>query len=529
MVLEGGASATSVPGAGRMTRRDFLHRLGVAGGSSLVLGAVRAWDLSGAEPAGPRPRLHGRPRDGNVLVLGAGLSGLAVAWELQKLGYDVRILEARDRVGGVSHTIRRGTEETDLDGRHQLCTFDEGLYFNAGPWRVPHVHGAVMDYCRELGVPLEIFVNETDASYLYYEGDDLGPLSGRRVRLREVKADVRGQAAELIAKVLDQGQLDLPLSEEDRDRFLSFLIADGYLSQDDLVYRAGNARGSEEDPHPLSALLQAGFGSRVRSVDASLTRPPVFQPVGGMDQIPRAFERVLPGRITFRAEVLRIRQTEDEVRVVYRDLASGAEREETADYLVSCLPLSVLSKIDAELDPELAETVRTTPYNTAAKIGLQMRRRFWEEDDGIYGGPTYTNLPLGQFAFPSNGYLEPKGVVLGFYGNGSIAGLVEKSNEERIRHVIDTAGRIHPQLHEEFENGYCQFWERIRYSEGAYAGGGGGGGGGRLERLRTPDGRIFIGCAAASTAPAWMEGAFSAAWAAVEAVHERAMATSGGG
>jgi len=64
---------------------------GVAGGSSLVPGTMQAWDLS----------------------------GLAVGYELGKLGYDCRILEARDRVGGVSHTIRRGTEETDLDGRHQ--------------------------------------------------------------------------------------------------------------------------------------------------------------------------------------------------------------------------------------------------------------------------------------------------------------------------------------------------------------------------------------------------------------------------
>jgi len=485
-----------------------------------MLGTMQAWDLSGAAPAGPRPRLQGRVREGRVIILGAGLSGLAVGYELGKLGYDYRILEARDRVGGVGQTVRRGTEEADLDGRHQRCDFDEGQYFNAGPWRIPHIHTAVMDYCRELGVQLEIFVNETDSSYLYYEGDNLGPLSGRRVRLREVKADLRGQTSEILAKALDQGDLDLPMTEEDRDRFLSYMMGEGYLSSDDRIYRAGAARGSEEDPYGIEALLQAGFGSRVRSVDTSLTRPPVFQPVGGMDQLPAAFARVMPGRITLDAEVRRIRQTEDEVRVVYVDRHTGAETEVVGDYLVSCLPLSVLSGIDVNLSDEMMETVRSTPYNTAAKIGLQMRRRFWEEDDGIYGGPTYTNLPLGQFAFPSNGYLGEKGVVLGFYGNGSIAGLVDQSNEERIAHVLDTAGRIHPQVRDEFETGYCQFWERVRYSEGAYAGGGGGG---RVERLRTPDNRIFIGCAAASTAPAWMEGAFSAAWSAVETLHERAM------
>jgi monoamine oxidase len=488
-----------------------------------VMGVLQAWELGAAEPAGPKPVLHGRPADGEgtVLILGAGLSGLAVGYELGKLGYDFRILEARTRVGGVSHTIRRGTEETDLDGRHQLCTFDDGEYFNAGPWRIPHTHQAVIDYCRELSVPLEIFVNENDSGYLYYEGDGLGPLSGQRVRLREVKADVRGHTAELLAKALDQGQLDLPLSAEDEDRFRSYLIGEGYLSSDDLSYGPGPARGSDADPYALEALLQAGFGSRVRSVDTSLTRPPVFQPVGGMDQLPRAFERTLSDRITFGAEVLRIRQTPDEVRVTWLDRSTGQERETTASYLVSCVPLSILGKIDADLSDEMVETVRGTSYNTAAKIGLQMARRFWEEDEGIYGGPTYTNLPLGQFGFPSNGFLSRKGVILGFYGNGGIAGLRDLSIEERIAHVVETASIIHPQVREEFESGYCAFWEQTRYSEGAYAGGGGATE--RLEQLRTPDGRIFIGCAAASTAPAWMEGAFSAAWSAVEAVHERAM------
>ena len=61
--------------------------------------AMSSWDLMAGQ-AGERPALTGRPAKGKVLILGAGVSGLVVAYELSKLGYDFRVLEARDRVGG---------------------------------------------------------------------------------------------------------------------------------------------------------------------------------------------------------------------------------------------------------------------------------------------------------------------------------------------------------------------------------------------------------------------------------------------
>ena len=124
--------------------------------------AMSSWDLM-AGPAGQRPELTGRPAKARVLVLGAGLSGLVVGYELGKLGYDYQVLEARDRVGGLQWTVRRGTEHTEVGGERQVCTFDEGQYVNVGPWRIPHSHTAVLNYCRELSVPLQVFLNESDA------------------------------------------------------------------------------------------------------------------------------------------------------------------------------------------------------------------------------------------------------------------------------------------------------------------------------------------------------------------------------
>ena len=503
-----------------ITRRRVLATFGMLGGSSLVMGAMDAWGLMGASAA-QRPALQGRGTGTRVIVLGAGISGLAAGYELGKLGYDYQVLEAREWVGGLCWTVTRGASHTEVDGETQVCEFDEGLYLNAGAWRLPNADTGVLGYCAELGVPLEIFVDATDANYFYEENPELGPLSGRKVRLREVKADLWGSTSELLAKAVDQGQIDAPLSTEDKERLVSFLVRAGYLDTEDQVYRPPSSRGSQ-DRHDLSALLQTGFGSRVRSLYAGTGGPaPVFQPVGGMMEIPLAFQRVMGDHITLGAEIQSVRQTADGVRVVHRNTRTGQEREETADFCVCCLPMAVLQRLDVTLSSEMSDAIAATGHSTAAKMGLQMGRRFWEEDEGIFGGHLWSrSLQVGEFSYPSNGYFSKKGVLLGFYGSGGMAGLSDASVAARVGHVLTQTSKVHPQMREEFESAYAVWWEKIPYSLGAY---GRTPGPSLLAQLSKPDGRFYIGCAGASQRPAWIEGGIHAAWRTVEALHERAM------
>jgi monoamine oxidase len=501
-----------------ITRRQLLQRMGVLGGSSLMIGAMDAWGLRGATRAS-KPVLEGPQPSTRVLVLGAGISGLVVAHELGKLAYDVRLLEARDWVGGLTWTVRRGSTHTEIGGERQVCDFDEGQYLNAGAWRIPHTDRGILGYCRELGVPLEVFINASDANVFYEESPSVGPLSGARVRLREVKADMWGATTELLAKAMEAGSIDVPLTDEDAELLVQFLVRSGYLDDDDLLYVPPEARRSSER-YDLSALLRSGFWARARSLNQETGGPaPLFQPVGGMQQIAFAFERVLGDRITFRAEVRQIRQTADEVRVVWRDTRTGDTREEVADYCVCCLPMSVLQQIDAGLSSEMAQAVSETGQAAVAKLGLQMARRFWEEDEGIFGGHLWSrSLQLGEFSYPSNGYLGQKGVLLGYYGSSALAGLDRMPVAGRVEHVLRQASKVHPQMREEFERAYAVWWEKVPFSVGGY---------GRtpsedlLERLSRPDGRIYMASANASSQPAWLEGAVEAGWRAIEAVHAR--------
>jgi monoamine oxidase len=477
-----------------------------------------------AGQAGTRPALSGRPERRKVVVLGAGISGLVLGYELGRLGYDFRILEARDRVGGLNWTVRRGSTHAEIGGESQTCTFDDGLYLNVGPWRVPGMHTGVLNYCRELGVRVEAFANDAEGNYCYYEGEAAGPLAKQRIRRRQVKADLAGHVNELMVKAISQRELDLALSPEDAKRLVDFLVQSGYLDPKDHAYKAFEIRGSGE-PYALSAILGKDFTRGIHSIDPpeGTTALTMFQPVGGMDQFAKGFQRVIePSRITFNAEVRSVHQDDKGVKIVYVDTASGRSTEVEADYVVLCLPMTIIAKLDVNFSPDIMKAVRQIRHSDSAKLGLAMRRRFWEEDDQIFGGHLYSDLPLGEFSYPSNDYFTNNGVLLGLYANGPIGTLGDQPIAARVEHVLTHASKVHPQIRQEFQSAYAVWWRRVKYSEGGYASGSAAA---RRSQTAKMDNRLLIGSAATAphSEPDWQEGAVSAAWQALTTLHERAM------
>ena len=143
------------------SRRQFLNMVGAAGGSAAVYQVSLALGLlpSAAEAHTPRAELLNLGRNGpRVVILGAGISGLTCAYELERAGYDVTVIEASRRIGGRNLTVRRG-DTIDEMGNPQTCTFDDhpNLYFNCGPARIPAHHANILHYCRAFDVPLEMW------------------------------------------------------------------------------------------------------------------------------------------------------------------------------------------------------------------------------------------------------------------------------------------------------------------------------------------------------------------------------------
>src|ERR1700687_6459305 len=90
------------------SRRESLERVGMAGGAAAVYETMVALGMLRTPPAyagAPRPQRLGGGK--SVLVLGAGIGGVTAALALQKADYQVEVLEAADRIGGRSFTVRR--------------------------------------------------------------------------------------------------------------------------------------------------------------------------------------------------------------------------------------------------------------------------------------------------------------------------------------------------------------------------------------------------------------------------------------
>ena len=117
-----------------LTRRNFIERLAAVGGASLAYEGMVGAGLLEAAQSTPF-ELRGDGKGVKVAIIGGGLAGMTVAYELGKLGYACSILEARPRPGGRAHTIRRGTTSEE-EGPQQVCNYDAGQYFNCGAMRI---------------------------------------------------------------------------------------------------------------------------------------------------------------------------------------------------------------------------------------------------------------------------------------------------------------------------------------------------------------------------------------------------------
>jgi monoamine oxidase len=174
----------------------------------------------------------------------------------------------------------------------------------------------------------------------------------------------------------------------------------------------------------------------------------------------------------------------------------------------------------------LASAIAAVPYASAVKVGLQFKRRFWEEDEHIYGGITYTDLPITNIGYPNSGYFGGgKGVLLGAYIWGLNAmEFTSMAPEERIAKALEYGSQIHPQYQKEFDNGMAVAWHRSPFTMGCFGMWSAASRAAHYDDLCRFDNRIVLAGEHASFLGGWQEGGVTSALDAIGRLHQRAVA-----
>lgn len=524
-----------------LSRRALLEHIGRIGGLGAAYMAMEALGLAIPTPAKAAnfklPAASGKGRF--VAVLGAGIAGLVSAYELKRAGYDVVVLEARDRIGGRSWTIRGGDTIVQNGRPSQRAAFGPGLYFNAGPARIPSTHRVILGYARKFGVALETFVNVNRNA-----GWDFG---GKVYPERRRVEDLRGQLAELLAKAIDLKALNGTASSDELAAIRQFLIPYGSLDAAGKYAPSGSSGWSVEGggyaqaPIPLPPL---GFKDLAPSPAIGLPylfehiwdmQSTMLQPVGGMDRIAQAlYEQVKPD-VRLSSPVSAIRRKGNRVLIEH----GPGERAIEADYCVCTLGSNLLARISNDFSPGKNAALRSVNYLPSVKVAFE-GPRFWELDDNIFGGLAWTDRANENVIYPSHGYGTERAILVAAYVSGwtnpdNPQKFAAYSNEERLKVSRDSIEALHPGRSKLLSNGVSVGWGMVPFSEGVGALWPGGRAANQARppeyaELLKPEGPIVFAGEHLSYQGLWQEGAARSAHAALEilATLVRANAAPGG-
>lgn len=454
------------------------------------------------------------PRKGvpkKVVVVGAGMAGLVAAYELLRAGQDPLILEAQQRVGGRIYTMR--------------SPFSDGLYAEAGAMRIPRAHSLSMAYVEKFQLPTLPFKMGNSQAYYY--------LHGQRFRIEQCEADpdcmgfeVAGHEQGKTAGLLWEAAI-LPLVkrlEEHGEAAWAEIVAenDQYSVREFLEEVCGWSEGANEMFGLLfnqEALMNSSF-LELLPEEAGCYYTDMVQIEGGMDNLPRAFLPALRERIRFGAKMTAIDQSAEQVTIHYRTAAGKAAAQ--GDYAIITVPTPVLRHVE-QLQPfsrAKQRAIRQLHYDASAKIFFQCRRRFWEEDDGIFGGGSITDLAVRNVYYPEHGRETGRGVLLASYTWGEDAQRWGSlSPHDRLEQALENVAQIHPQVLDEFEGGASMMWHDDEYACSAFALFDPGQQTLLHDHLVTSEGRIHFAGEHVSLYHAWIQGAIESGLRAAYEVH----------
>ena len=283
-------------------------------------------------------------------------------------------------------------------------------------------------------------------------------------------------------------------------------------------------------PVPLAELIgDPTIAFNLLFTDILYQQATMLQPVGGMDAIPYAFAGRLRNEIRYGVKVSHLQKTENGVRILFEN-SDGAAGVAEADFCVCALPFSVLRTLNLDLADPVQAGIRSFVYEPAGKVAWQSKR-FWETDEGIYGGLSYADTDAGLAWYPSQDFHATEGVIIGAYNFVEQAErFSQMSLDQQYAASRASVDKIHPGKAVQLKNPVAVNWAHVPYTMGAwteesYPGHPVNHDTPEIHAVQKGDGPFVFAGQHLSPIGAWMEAAVRSAHYAIGQIHERTRAS----
>ncbi|XP_060799818.1 L-amino-acid oxidase-like [Neoarius graeffei] len=395
----------------------------------------------------------------HVAIVGGGIAGLTAAKFLEDAGHKVTIIEASNRTGGRIHTYRD----------------KEGWYAEFGAMRIPNIHWILMNVTLQLGLKLNKFIEEDINTYYYIRG-----LLHKTYKVKQnpdvlnypLREEEKGKSAiELFSESLSK------IREYVKSNGCNAMIAkyESYSLKEYLVKDVNMSKGAlsmigdilNDSSYYYMSLMESLY------LESDVNDTTYYEISGGFDNLTNKFSELLNATVLLNSKVKSISQTERNVTVFYeQEHKSSFLTQQTFDYVLvtATAKATLFIKFQPPLTSLKMEALRSVHYSSSTKVVLSFSRRFWEEDDNIFGGRSITDLPSRFIYYPSHSFQGKGGALLASYTSSDDSTLFQGISDELKSLVLNDLMKIHgEQIQELCTGGVVKKWGLDPYSLGAFA------------------------------------------------------------
>ena len=451
----------------KISRRSFLKRTGTAA------------SLAAISPLSVSSILSRSSDDKRILVVGAGLAGLSCAYELDRAGFNVILIEARSRAGGRVRTYRD--------------PFADNLYAEMGAEYVDSTDTLVKDYCKNFGLQV-LPAKQYDGVYVKGKRLSMKGLKSGRDSLPyrgTLSGQLFGQEVQYIQKWIDlvkeKGETSPEVMALDKMSIETMLKQGGAPKDIIDLYNYTNATESTTIPSKMSALYMVLSNVRTSAFSEDTEEGRIF---GGNDKLPKTFAKKLGVKIKYNRALKRL--AFDSKGVTATVIENDKTQSINAIKCVLAIPASILRTIDIQpaFTSEKTYCIQEQDYGHVMKVAMQYRKRFWDEKHSI-GQRVFTDTPLRRIYHFSIDQPGPRGILLTFTAGEDAKKLGRLNEEKRMQIAQKTCKDIWPEAPLYWENGITKYWNEDPWVKASYSIAGVGQKGFR-DILAKPEGPVFF-------------------------------------